>query len=168
MWRLSFVARRPTFRTFSQAKYPAYRSSRTLPLVAGNLFAASGSISGWKPTNHNGRIRGMPEFIADGAGKKKRNASKAVPAGLFETSQTERKNLLVCPVAGIWRAQIERAGAVFQSQPGRSRNHACRDPATHQPGRWQTAVASLHLRGLRRFRLPPRLQGQMEGFYCHE
>src|SRR6476659_620377 len=67
MWRPSFVARRPTFRTFSQAKYPAYRSSRTLPLVAGNLFAASGSISGWKPTNHNGRIRGMPEFIADGA-----------------------------------------------------------------------------------------------------
>jgi hypothetical protein len=48
----------------------------------------------------------MPVFIADGAGKRKTNASKAVSTRVFETSEKERKVVLVCPVAGVRRTEV--------------------------------------------------------------
>jgi hypothetical protein len=109
----------------------------------------------------------MFSFAAVDAGKGKTNASKAIPAGLFEDPQAEWKELLVCPVEGGWKAQIERDRTLLKDGSGEGRRDLDRDPVAHQRRGGEPGENHMDLREVLRGRLPSGMPPEVEGFDGH-
>src|SRR5882724_2781125 len=104
----------------------------------------------------------MFSFAAVDAGKGKTNASKAIPAGLFEDPQAEWKELLVCPVEGGWKAQIERDRTLLKDGSGEGRRDLNRNPEADQRRGREPGEDHMDLRKVLRGRLPSGMQPEVE------
>src|SRR5258708_6504934 len=96
----------------------------------------------------------MFSFAAVDAGKGKTNASKAIPAGLFEDPQAEWKELLVCPVEGGWKTQIKRDRTLLKDGSCEGGRHLNRDPEADQRRGGEPREDHMDLREVLRGRLP--------------
>src|ERR1700722_6049605 len=106
----------------------------------------------------------MFSFAAADAGKGKTNASKAIPAGLSEDPQAEWKELLVCPVEGGWKPQIERDRTLLKDGSGEGRRDLNRDPESSQRRGRESGQDHVDVRKVLRGRLPSGLPTEVEGF----
>src|SRR3954469_3332719 len=106
----------------------------------------------------------MPELIAADAGKRELNASKAVSARLFETSQTKRKTLLVRPVEGGGSEEIESIRFVFEDRESRCGGFAFFDTPAGQWRKRPQPSRSIYFQELPGEGISAYLPREMEGF----
>ena len=84
-----------------------------------------------------------------------------------EDPQAEWKELLVCPVEGGWKAQIERDRTLLKDGSDESRRDLDRDPEAHQRRGGEPGEGHMDLREVLRGRLPSGMPSEVEGFDGH-
>ena len=136
----------------------------------GSVDAFSLSRSGWmnglnwraRRSSCNGNICVMPRVNAFD-GKRQINASKAFPERQPANPKTRASSCVGCLLVGERQPEIQSAWALFAVGQGRSGGDRFRHSTARQQRRHTSGEAGLHVRAVRRRRVPAVLPSELEG-----